>query len=311
MARHLLRRSGPGFTLIELLVVIAIIGVLISLLLPAVQKVREAANRAWCGNNLKQIGLAFHNHHDTYGNFADGGELWSSSRTFTSSGLPQIAPSQYWGWAYQILPFLEQDPLWRNPDDAVVERTTVSSYFCRSRRSPMIINGRAMLDYAGNGGTSETKDPDDTGDWGWGNGNDGTVVRRPNGTPYRTGSIRLASITDGASNTLLVGEKCMRRDLLGTAQADDDQGFTAGYDRDEIRWAVDAPFPDYTGARSEYDHRFGSAHPAGFNGAFCDGSVRFIPYTIQSNFDPTNLANMGVWQRLCMRNDGLPVNLDF
>jgi prepilin-type N-terminal cleavage/methylation domain-containing protein/prepilin-type processing-associated H-X9-DG protein len=302
-----------GFTLIELLVVIAIIGILIALLLPAVQKVREAANRAQCANNLKQIGTAFHNHHDTYNFFPDGGELWSSSRTFAAGGLPQTAPNQYWGWAYQILPFMEQDPLWRNPDNALVEETPISSYFCRSRRAPMVISGRAMLDYAGNGATDETKDPGDTGDWGWGNGKNGTVVRRPNQTPTRTLSIRIETITDGTSNTLLAGEKCMRSDLIGHSQPDDDQGYTAGWDRDEIRWAVEAPAPDHIGAASEYDHRFGSAHPGGFNGVFCDGSVRFIPYTIQSRFDPSdpNPNDLGVWQRICIRDDGVPVTLDF
>jgi prepilin-type N-terminal cleavage/methylation domain-containing protein/prepilin-type processing-associated H-X9-DG protein len=297
-----------GFTLIELLVVIAIIGVLIALLLPAVQKVREAANRVQCANHLKQIGTAFHNHHDSYGFFPDGGELWDKSRTFTESGQPQVAPYQFLGWGYQILPFMEQDPLWRNPDDAVVVGTPVSTYFCRSRRAPMVVHGRAMLDYAGNGGTDETKDPGDTGDWGWGNAKNGVVVRRPNGTTYRSASVRIELITDGSSNTLMAGEKCMQTDRLGMFPPDDDQGYTAGWDRDEIRWAVEAPSPDYIGNRPEYDHRFGSAHPAGFNAVFCDGSVRFIPYTIQSNNQPPNL---GVWQRVCIRDDGLPVSLDF
>src|SRR6266446_9666066 len=105
-----------GFTLIELLVVIAIIGVLIALLLPAVQKVREAANRTQCANNLKQIGLAVHNFHDTYGTFPNTGGWWQTGITYDQSGTPIGIKYQQAGWLYQIMPFIEQDNLYKLPD---------------------------------------------------------------------------------------------------------------------------------------------------------------------------------------------------
>src|SRR5436305_10091230 len=102
-----------GFTLIELLVVIAIIAVLIALLVPAVQKVREAANVAQCKNQLKQMGLAFQNHHDTFRVFPSGGTAWQASNTRTLvNGTPADYASQAWGWQYQILPYIDQRDLW-------------------------------------------------------------------------------------------------------------------------------------------------------------------------------------------------------
>jgi len=109
-------RLRVGFTLIELLVVIAIIGVLVALLLPAVQKVREAANRMSCANNLKQIGLACHNFHDTYGYFPNQGSWWDHGIGYDAANQPLSPKYQTAGWAYQILPFLELDNLYKTSD---------------------------------------------------------------------------------------------------------------------------------------------------------------------------------------------------
>src|SRR5438270_7532937 len=115
MKRSLLKLR-IGFTLIELLVVIAIIGVLIALLLPAVQKIREAANRTQCANNLKQIGLAVHNFHDTNGVFPTQGGWWSTGVAYDPSGAPYSYKYQTAGWAFQILPYIEQENLYKTSD---------------------------------------------------------------------------------------------------------------------------------------------------------------------------------------------------
>src|SRR5262249_27670302 len=144
---------------------IAIIAILIALLVPAVQKVREAAARTQCDNNLKQIGLAFHAHHDTFKAFPSGGTYWTdgNTRLWANAGVPAGYQTQYWGWLYQILPFIEQRNVWANPSDATVGGSVIPVYSCPSLRSPTIWsysqNGlnpaqpRFMNDYTGNGGT--------------------------------------------------------------------------------------------------------------------------------------------------------------
>ena len=263
-----------AFTLVELLVVIAIIAVLIGLLLPAVQSAREAARRSQCVNNLKQIGIACQNHHDTRGFFPDNGLDWYSPRTFADGG-PRSAPNQNWGMFYQVLPYLEEASTWDNPDDAFVRQKTVPPYFCPSRRSPTVINGRALNDYAGNGGV-ETG-----GGFDWGAGRNGTIVR--GGTAY-TGvkQIGARNITDGLSRTLLVGEKRLDRRLTAarTPQCSDNEGYTAGWDWDTVRFGGNPPEIDRDTGVDQCDLLFGAAHPGNGQFLFCDGSVRPVSYTV-------------------------------
>ncbi len=294
-----------AFTLVELLVVIAIIGVLVALLLPAVQAAREAARRAQCLNNLKQIGLAFQLHADSREIYPDGG-FSSWARRLPKQrvgGRPNVAPKQPWGWAYQILPYIEQQNLWATKSDKEVRMTPVDAYFCPSRKPARIVEGRAMLDYAGNAGTSKVGGTSN----GWamlGNGLDGVVVRsfNVNRDPIHTEKyshsiIPGRHIEDGMSNTLLVGEKVLNINFLGVQQPDDDAGYVEGWDWDIVRWGFFQPSPDYrhpnNGELFDLMGSFGSSHSGVFNASFCDGSVHSISFDVDSE----------VFEFVCSRND--------
>lgn len=192
-----MRSPRRAFTLIELLVVIAIIGVLMGLLLPAVQKVREAASRVRCQNNLKQIGLALHGYHDRMSRFPPGYAC--------STPWPNNDSGTGWGWAAYILPDIEQDALFRqlnfkvncsDPTMAGPVRTSVRVFTCPSDVSPGTVTvGASQLGWASYVAC---------------NGNDGVD---DNGTPPHTGvfvsgsAFSISDIIDGTSNTLLVGER--------------------------------------------------------------------------------------------------------
>ncbi len=289
-----------GFTLVELLVVIGIIGVLMGLLLPAVQKMREAANRVQCANNLGQIGRAFLLHHDTYKFFPTAGGDWSTPPTYVN-GLPALGTAQGAGWGFQILPFLEAENVWKGEGattDADRQRLVVATpnaiFFCPSRRAPMTVayadsylsQGRddlvthALCDYA-----SDNLNEDS-----------GAIRANEFGPP-----LRIADLLDGTSTTLLVGEKRMNVYYLGTVpRSDDNEGYTAGNDWDTMRDANSPPARDTRAATPENGFaNFGAAHPAGLNVVFADGSVRFVLYAI----DPVTFARLG------NRADGQPVDV--
>ncbi|HTN01687.1 MAG TPA: DUF1559 domain-containing protein [Planctomycetaceae bacterium] len=296
------RRARPrGFTLIELLVVIAIIAILIALLLPAVQQAREAARRTQCKNQLKQIGLACHNYVDIYSFLPDGGA--DDQRTlpvgaWPCSGSLACCNSKWrggWNWMYQILPQIEQANLYNEPSDTKVYQTAIGVYFCPSRRPPMMYGSSAKSDYAGNGGDGM-------------NSYNGAIARRACSTP-----VNFALITDGTSNTLLIGEKQQNPMGFGKSGGDNEAWPNSGWDQDEIRNARYTPQSDFeydTGrptaspvppevrpdgtVATYWSERFGSSHAGAFNAVLVDGSVRSISYNVDAE----------TFRRLCVRNDG-------
>jgi prepilin-type N-terminal cleavage/methylation domain-containing protein len=269
-----------GFTLIELLVVIAIISLLLALLLPAVQQAREAARRTQCRNNLKQMGLAFHNYADAYRMLPDGGTDMGSG--YPCSACCSATDRSGWNWMYQIMPYMDQANLYNEPSDTKIYNTGVPIYFCPSRRPPGIYGSSAKSDYAGNGGDGFTN-------------YNGSIVRRA-----CVKSIDLAQILDGTSNTLLIGEKQTNVKNFGGSGGDNEPYVNSGWDQDEIRYgaANNPPAPDaaYPAEPPTYwSNQFGSIHSDVFHGLLVDGSVRGISYSIDRE----------TFRRVCVRNDGL------
>jgi prepilin-type N-terminal cleavage/methylation domain-containing protein len=297
-------RHRRAFTLVELLVVIAIIAILMALLVPAVQKVRESASRTQCANNLKQIAIALHSHHSQQNRFPSGGTTWSDPPRFASLGVPYIAEKQWAGWPYQLLPYVEQANLWQGAGEPTIQAAqkhivgaTVAIYFCPSRRPPSV-GTQWNMSYS-NGGPSGLF-PHGLIDYAASNveGN-GVICAMPaidgaslnsHGSPTKDRCTKIKHIVDGTSNTLVVAEKSLQPSAQGNAYGDN-EGYVAGFDQDNIRSCTLAPVPDSMASDGVgiTNLHFGSAHSAGFQAVFADGSVHMIGYTTST----TTLAAFG------------------
>jgi len=306
-----------GFTLVELLVVIAIIGVLVALLLPAVQAARESARRMQCQNHLKQMALAAHNHEDTYKCFPSHG---SGGGINLVGGGPATAvsdPQQTAGALFQILPYLEQGNLWSMADLNALRATPVKIYFCPTRRKPTtrLANStgtqrNALGDYGipffgyQSGGPACWGFPSATYDMR----HDSCIFVR-GGTNLRG---RVADVIDGTSNTMMIGEKFVDVSRYYPPAADidpadqgaspnsgfTDNGYYGGFQWSNTRCTLGTPkrdirYPPGTSGLA-YWQMFGGPHPGGLNIAMGDGSVRSLSWQI-----PTV-----VFQLVSRKNDG-------
>ena len=292
-----------AFTLIELLVVIAIIAVLIALLLPAVQAAREAARRIQCTNNLKQLGIALHNYHDTVGTFAPGYLSLKDPVNFDNDG-----PG--WGWAARALGQMEQTSLFNSINfplgiefsaNQTARLTTLTSFFCptdgyRLDRFTVVdttttgtTTGAPICDVASSNyvGSVGTGDPsslypdiidDDDGPPGRDNGN---------GLFFRNKSVRIAQITDGTSQTFAVGERSQNLSRASWTGAVTNAAVPmvalqggSGFDPEGGGALVLSHTGENHGPNSPsgqaHGDQYWSMHPGGANFLFCDGSVRFV-----------------------------------
>lgn len=290
------RMGRSGFTLVELLVVIAIIGILVGLLLPAVQSAREAARRMQCTNNLKQQGLAIHMHHDTYKYFPAGGyNPWDTVGS----------------WATAILPYIEQQSLANLNTNKNVDilryRGGPTVFFCPSRRGSVATvsqGGRYLMDYASAtpANTPNSWDQfwfDDVWGMTWvPRQYRGVIVRGgldANGV-WQGGKTKMANITDGTSNAMVIGEKQLHPKRYESGDWHDDAGWADGWDPDVVRYTGFQPNADerYDNQGGWEGYRFGSAHSIGMNILLGDGSVRFMSFNI----------DLTIFNRLGTRDDG-------
>lgn len=343
MPANALRHSRTGFSLIELLVVIAIIAILVSLLLPAVQQAREAARRSQCKNNLKQLGVALHNYHDTFKTMPPG-YIAQYTQTLGNRGN--------WNWTAMILPNVEQGPLYDRLDPGnnrlgeliglgntdplhIAMRQKINVFRCPSDVGPRENDERRLYRYDNNGtgllrpavsnyvamnaSASLARNP------GVGEPCGGGGKITANGMFWRNGAVRIAEIMDGTSNTIMLAERAWeytntgRPDLVGRAYAANVFGVRSDPTNDVyllsdalgstevgIFWQGDQP---------ELEQRtLASGHSGGIQVCLADGSVRFISENIDFYGDPIACPGTGihkpvdsVLEALVGVSDGVPI----
>ena len=290
--------------------VIAIIGILMALLLPAVQAARGAARRTHCSHNLKQIGLAFHPHHQNLKTFPSGGWGWY----WVGDPDRGTGKKQPGSWIYSTLPFIEQPMVYEIGSDGMPDSITATqmagaakatevpleAFICPARRRPRLYprvivapvpGGHAYnadpvphvsrSDYAANAGDVKVF-------WGGGpNPTDGFAgigfldMTASNGISHQRSEVSIAMVLDGTSNTYMVGEKYLNvLDYMTGLDLSDDHSMLAGDDFDVHAWTDEAPLRDRPGLAQWW--RFGSPHPGSFQVVLCDGSVRKISYEIDA-----------------------------
>lgn len=321
-----------AFTLVELLVVIAIIGILIALLLPAVQAAREAARRSQCSNNLKQLGLAMHNYHDTFKSFPSGYIAGYGANCWAAGNQSS------WGWGSLILSFVEQSALSDSltpgafrlsdaltaggPFDRVAFlQTPIAAFRCPSDQADETNEGgyglpdsagtivaSATSNYMGNntshkwhgGGRLQGYEVGQSGQWGG-----LTAANEPNGLFWRASDVKMRDIVDGTSNTICVGERAW--EIAGTnsnsvrCNAGVVHGTYTSNEQLSIRTNLAAGSVGINYPSGECNYGFSSPHPGGIQVVLCDGSVRFISETIDHNWGTTAIDS--TFEYLLARND--------
>lgn len=308
-------RSRGGFTLVELLVVIAIIGVLVALLLPAVQAAREAARRMQCINKLKQLGLALHNHHDAKGAFPAGGKSMSTkSLTSTDWCTTDTVDKTREPWTVAVLPYLEQVNLYESFDFKAAFTSTSNAAGAAKNdanfklnnplyQCPSDPNARPNSNYTSYFGV-QGGGPDSLKSCA---SSSGQRLFYLNGILHFNSQTTFGDVRDGTTNTFLVGET--RYCLTPTGRSDGfHTGWASGAKTDAFGTpCVLAAARDQMNSVAQHGGNsdtlntmtklFGSFHVGGCHFAMADGSVHFVSENI----------NLDVYRTLAIRDDGLPV----